>query len=276
MEESKPATSPPSDSRETLRLIEKLRLETVGTLKPWSRPDWSTIFVSLEEKTSAYVDSLIESSVKEEDGVSTVLPTIPTMINVIKERREKLALSSSSTDQVVGICKQILAFGAAGLALSVGFSDKIHTFGIRVQQLIALTGIFYVELVLLSLVVLVWYLLQAHFRYPFLYFKKIGNAWPYFYYSSISRDVGRSPVQDATIRAEAGFSYAEDFVKFSDACLKETPKDRLRAELQQYFVLISYQGYVQQFALRLSNIFFYGFVGAVLSSLLIGVWSVTR
>jgi len=275
MADATPAIEPVSELQQKLNEIESLGTEGTKNLSFWSRPDWENTFESIEITASTYVNKLIDTSVVEDDA-SAAKPKISVVIDIIKSRRASLALSSSTTEQIVGICKQILAFGVAGLALSVGFSDKIHTLSSLAQRLIVLAGIFYLELVLISLIVLIWYLLQSHFRYPFLYFKKIGNAWPYFYYSSISRSVNRSPIQNAESRVKAGVSYARDFVTFSDLCLKETPKDRLRAELQQYFLLISYQGYVQQFALRLANLFFYGFVGAVFSTALICLWSLTR
>jgi hypothetical protein len=276
MAEAKSTAVSVDQSVQTLADIETLGTTISGQLKPWSRPDWEVIFESIEQKASECVDSLISSSVGPDEGPDKHPSKATDIADVIKSRREKLALTSSTTEQIVGICKQILAFGAAGLALCVGFVDKIHAFNAPTQKLVVLVGIFYVELVLLSLVVLIWYLLQSHFRYPFLYFKKIGNAWPYFYYSSISRNVSRSPIQGASTRAKAGTAYAEDFVKFSRSCLKETPNERLRAELQQYFLLISYQGYVQQFALRLANMFFYGFVGAFVSTALIWIWSTVK
>jgi hypothetical protein len=270
----KPITSSDALS-DALSEIQRLGTDA-AKVWPWSRPDWESVFNALEEKASSYVDGLIGSTVSEDDKASEPASKTSLIIDVIKARREKLALTSSTTDQIVGICKQILAFGAAGLALSVGFSEKLHTLNTGIQKVIVLTGIFYVELVVISLVVLVCYLLQAHFRYPFLYFKKIGNAWPYFYYASVSREVSRFPIQTARKRVLAGKKYAEDFVRFAERCLNETPKDRLRTELQQYFLLISYQGYVQQFSLRLANLFFYGFVGAALSTTLIWVWSAVR
>jgi hypothetical protein len=261
---------------EVLASIQTLSTGASSKLRMWRRPDWQAIFAAIEEKADSFVEALIASTIGADEKVSETVTKSSAIIDVIKGRREKLALTSSTTDQIVGICKQILAFGAAGLALSVGFSDKIHNFSVPVQKIIVLTGILYVELVLLSLIVLVWYLLQAHFRYPFLYFEKIGNAWPFFYYASISREVNRSPVQGKRERLRAGAFYAEDFIRFSERCLSETPKQRLRTELQQYFLLISYQGYVQQFALRLANLFLYGLVGSAVSTLLIGLWSSVR
>jgi hypothetical protein len=155
--------------------------------------------------------------------------------NVIKARRERLSLSSGITDQIVGICQQILAFGAAGIALTVGFIDKIKQLSVAVQKLLAIIGIFYSELVVLSLLVLLWYMLQARFRYPSLYFENIGNAWPFFYYATIA-PVARAPIQTAGQRFAASVTYAKDFASFSEKVLKEAPKERLRAELQQYFL----------------------------------------
>lgn len=259
---------------QVLTEIEALGTGVSANLHFWSRPDWETVFSPIEEKADTYVEALIGSTIGHSKKSQRLISS--SMIEVIKGRREKLALTSNSTNQIVGICQQILAFGAAGLALSVGFSDKLHSFSVQSQKLIVLAGLFYAELVLLSLLVLIWYLLQTHFRYPFLYFKKIGNAWPYFYYASISRQVNRSPVQSAAERIRAGALYAQDFVKFSKLCLEETPRQRLRVELQQYFLLIAYQGYIQQFALRFANLFAYGFVGAALSTLLLVLWSMVK
>ena len=68
-----------------------------------------------------------------------------------------------------------------------------------------------------------------------------------------------------------------DFVRFAHRNLSETPVQRLRAELQQYFLLMSYQGYSNQFALHLAAIFYYGFAASLISSILLAVyWFVLR
>ncbi len=189
----------------------------------------------------------------------------------ITDRRSKLEVGSDITDQVVGISKQILAFGIAGLALTVGFADKVRMFSVITQKFLAIGGILYIELVLVSLLVLALYMLQAHFRYPFLYFKRIGNAWPWFYYASISDDVPRNPIQTTKARARAAKLYAIDMLQFAQRALGERPKARLRVEVQQYFLLLAYQGYVNQFSVRLTNLFCYGFAGSFASALVLAV-----
>lgn len=225
----------------------------------WSdRDTWSTLFSSIDDDLDNHLKTAIANI--PEDHVDGIVQTI-------KGRREKLPISTGITDRILGICQQILAFGAAGLALTIGFVDKVLDFSVPVQKLLAVVGIFYLDLVLLSLIVLVWYMLQAHFRYPFLYFKKIGNAWPWFYYASIS-EVPRRPIQLAKARFRASASYAKDFAEFAEKCLTEKPHERLRAELQQYFLLMAYSGYVHQFSLRLTNLFAYGLAGSVVSAVI--------
>jgi hypothetical protein len=103
-----------------------------------------------------------------------------------------------------------------------------------------------------------------------LYFRNIGNAKPYFYYASIS-PVPRRPIQFAKARFAASSSYAADLVTFTRSSFTETEKQQLRNEFQQYFLLMAYSAYVQQFSQRLTNLFFYGFVGAVASASVMAV-----
>lgn len=253
-----PAHSGGADLQATIRKIEELAKAQLSEIRPLS--DWTAKFEPIEVETDKFVRQLIEEFPGRSDD----------LISIIKGRRERLSLSSGITSQIVSICQQILAFGAAGLALSVGFIDKIRQLSVPIQKSLAIIGIFYSELVLLSLVVLLWYMLQARFRYPSLYFENIGNAWPFFYYATIT-PVARAPIQTASQRFVAAAAYAKDFASFSEKVLKEEPKERLRAELQQYFLLMSYQGYVHQFSLRLASIFIYGFTGAVCTAALMFV-----
>jgi hypothetical protein len=190
------------------------------------------------------------------------------LIEVINHRRKQLPLSSSTGSQITALCGQLLAFGAAGLALAIGFADKIANLPPPLRQMLFLLGIFYTLLVIVSLFVIFAYLLQATFRYPYLYFEKIGNAWPFFYYSSISSGVSRFPIQTPRGRLTAAGLYADDLLRFADKCVNESVRERLRNELQQYFLLIAYQGYSHQFSLRLGNTFIYGLAGAIVATLM--------
>ena len=187
------------------------------------------------------------------------------ILDRIHSRRDKLPLTTDITDQVLTVCGTLLGFGAAGLGLTVGFADKIRQFEPLLQKIIVAVGIVYFELALVSLAVLILYMLQARFRYPFLYFAKIGNTWPWFYYATISPEVSRRPVQSRDELLAAAHYYANDFIAFCKKAIDETPAEELRNELQQYYLLVAYQGYISQFSLRLTNLFFYGLIASLAS-----------
>jgi hypothetical protein len=189
------------------------------------------------------------------------------MLARIRARRDKLPLSSDITNKVISVCGTLLGFGAAGLGLSVGFADKIRQLSPIAQKIVVAAGIVYSELAVVSLMVLVLYMIQARFRYPFLYLKKAGNTWPWFYYATISPDISRSAIQTNKQLLAAAQHYATDFVAFANKAVSETPADELRNELQQYYLLIAYQGYVQQFSLRLTNLFLYGLIASLAATL---------
>ena len=226
---------------------------------------WKTLLGQIEAEVDGHVAGSLKSlsSGERKD-----------LVDRLKDRRDHLSLSSGVTDKILGICQQILAFGAGGVALAVPFLEKARTLPVPLQKAVAVAATFYGQLVLLSLLILVLYMLQARFRYPFLYFQKIGNAWPYFYYASISRDTPRWAFPRFPRHSlRGGVRYAQDYVRFVERSVAETDVDRARNELQQYFLLLAYQGYVHQFSLRLTNWFLYGLVGAIVSTVLLGLWA---
>jgi hypothetical protein len=215
---------------------------------------------SIDDASDALISGLLSGLPKDKRNE---------MLVRIRERRDKLPLSSEITNQVISVCGTLLGFGAAGVGLSVGFADKIRQLPVLAQKIIVAAGIVYLELAIVSLIVLVMYMIQARFRYPFLYLQKIGNTWPFFYYATISSEVSRAPIQTGTQLLSAARHYADDFVTFTKKAVAETCEDELRNELQQYYLLIAYQGYVNQFSLRLTNLFFYGLVGSMAGGLLL-------
>lgn len=261
------STSPPSPSKQDIAIAEiETAYETKAGDTPWFKaPDYPSLFAGIENAAEEFLAQATDSAT-DPDSV----------IERIRKRRSFLSLASDINTEVVGVCKQVLAFGAAGLALSIGFADKLAVLAVGLQKAIVIAGIVYSELVLVSLVVLFFYLLQARFRYPFLSFERIGNTWPWFYYASISSEVPRTPLQTPGQRLLAARLYATDLVRFANKALAETKKEELRIEIQQYFLLLAYQGYVHQFSLRLTNIFFCGVAGSIFTGLVLAVWAIVQ
>jgi hypothetical protein len=243
-----------------IELDYKANLPKLSLLRP---NNYAALFQDTEKITVEFLKQITKNPVSGKKPSE--------IVDRIRKRRSALSLTSDITTEVVGICKQILAFGAAGLALSLGFADKIRLLAPGLQKAVVIGGIVYFELVLVSLLVLSWYLLQARFRYPFLHFRDIGNTWPWFYYASVSPQVPRRPIQFPRQVLHGGALFAQDLVRFADKTVKESEEDELQLELQQYFVLLAFQGYVNQFSLRMTNLFFYGISGAVVTLIALAI-----
>jgi hypothetical protein len=265
-----PATTPPiQPPRPNVTIQNALdqidREAQAGLQKLWrfSIDGWKDHLSNIEATADSCINDLLTNTLCSETA-----ETKKEWLAVIENRRGKMSSSTGITDQIIGICQSVLAFGAGGLGLTLAFIDKASKLSVPVQKYLAIAGIFYVEIVIVSVLSLILYLLQARFRYPFLYMNKIGNAWPWFYYASLSPDVPRKAVQLSRKRLIASKLYAQDFVKFASKALNEDYNQRLRNELQQYFLLMSYQGYIHQFSLRLANLFIYGFSGSFMAAVI--------
>ena len=206
-------------------------------------------------------------------------------IELVRHRKGQIDVSPAYGNEVVSISKQILSFGAAGLAFVAAFARDISSLPEEFVLPISFIGLLYFNLVLLSLFIIFLFLYQSRFRYPFLYLKSMGNAIPYFYYRAMSANIPYWFFQTKDNKMKAIEIYLNDLKKFTkytvesvgDAQNEESEnnlnalKRQAKDELQQYFLLISYQGYVNQYEVRINNYFIYGIVGSVASLIILGI-----
>jgi hypothetical protein len=220
------------------------------------------------------------------------------LLETVRQRRGLVDTNAAYGNEVVSTSKQILAFGGAGIGLVAAVATKLADLPPQFLKLVGLVTLFYLNLTGLSLFTILQFVWLTRFRYPFLYLRKIGNTIPFFYYQAISPEVPRSTLQTAEEKYLAVELYAKDFVKFVKHLIPDmvasaasddpqgkrvasvdTDKPDLRLkrrvvrdELQQYFLLISYQGYVNQFEVRMNNQFFYGVSASIVSTIVLAVY----
>lgn len=213
---------------------------------------------------------------------------IDCLLEVLRARRGSLATGAAYNNEIISISKQILAFGGAGLGIVAAFAKSLSDLPSAILKPLALLSLFYVDLTILSLFTIIQFVWLTRIRYPFLYLQRIGNTVPYFYYRTISPEVPRHLILTADEKVRSIELYAADLVRFiryhlpqrtdgapnppdnHDAGLKLKRRE-LQDELQQYFLLISYQGYVNQFEVRMNNCFLYGLIASILSTLVVGI-----
>jgi hypothetical protein len=195
-------------------------------------------------------------------------------IDRVADRRKNLHIKPEFTPQVVGVCQQILAFGMAGLGLVVAFGTRIADAAPFWQSVIKTAFLIALNLTAIAFLVLVWFFVQARSRYPFLFLERLGNAPPFFYYETLSRRWRFSPVSRVGGIFKANRNYLNDLSSFAKKLVDEDQDSVKRAkyELQQYFLLIVYQGYLDQYEMQLEHIFLYCSVSGVLSALLVCWW----
>lgn len=231
------------------------------------------------------------------------------LLETIRARRGLLSSGPAYQNEVVSISKQILTFGAAGIGLTAAFAKDLNTLPPLFLRVIGVAGLFYLNLIVLSLYSLFVFLWQSRFRYPFLYFRKIGNAVPFFYYQTLSPETPRSTFQTADEKCFAAKLYSDDLLKFlrhltpdmeemrsdpstppsarnaDERCAPLVTNDHVqehglrslrrvvRDELQQYFLVIAYQGYTNQYEVRMNNQFLYGFISSAVGAAALAVYS---
>jgi hypothetical protein len=221
----------------------------------------------LEEQISEYIDESIEDWEGRDDC------SLSDIRKELENRRDRLDLSSGITDEVVGISKRILGFGAAGTGLALAFYDKISQISFFQKQLIGALSISLLELVFISLLVLIMHLYYQRYRYPFLLSKEIGNFWQYYYYTSLSDDTISYIGGLSNTRKEI-LHYMKNYLSFFEKLKDESEKEKLRGEIQQYFLFIYYQAYSNQFSINIANTFLYGLFASVSSFLFMTLYSI--
>jgi hypothetical protein len=212
----------------------------------------------LEQEVSEYIDQGIQDLCDEGENLEE-------MRKEIADRRDRLDLTSGITDEIIGISKRVLGFGVAGGGLVLAFYGNVGVNIYQNQYLISL-AVFLSEISLSSLIVLIMHIYYQRYRYPFLRSREIGNAWQYYYYSALEdesiRHIAKMPSSDKEM-----MQYMKNYIKFFDRIKSESEKQKLRGEIQQYFLLLYYQAYSNQFTIRLTNTFIYGFTASLISLL---------
>lgn len=183
------------------------------------------------------------------------------LIEKIRKRRALLAIKPEFTPEVVGIAKQIIAFGGAGFGFVITFGHSIPS---NLGPLTVGLALLYVNITLVSMLVLVWFFLQARTRYPWLYLERLGNSEQYFYYSAVPTTYKYKPLFTSRQLAKSLDVYLQNLSRFAGVAVKESKVDELKSELMQYHLLVFYQGYLDQYEQQLTHLALYGFLASAL------------
>jgi hypothetical protein len=226
-------------------------------------------WADLQREQEMETEQLIEKQLNRFDvGTEDGKKRLKEFVDRLADRRKNLHINPEFTPQVVGVCQQILAFGMAGLGLIVAFWSRLTGLTPFWQALAKAAFLVSLNLTAIAFTVLLWFFVQARSRYPFLFLERFGNAKPFFYYETLSRRWSYSPISSRRGIAKANLQYLSDLAAFTETMVDEDESllKRARYELQQYFLLIAYQGYLDQYEMQLEHIFLYGSTAGLLAA----------
>jgi hypothetical protein len=218
----------------------------------------------VDRRLDSYLNKIALTSVQDKVEIDKLIVRV-------RERRLNLHIKPEFTPEVVGVCKHILAFGAAGLGLAVAFSDNLDVVTDGWRRALIFVSLFYFNLTITSLLVLILFFIQARSRYPFLFLHHLGNRWPFFYYATLTPTQSWRPLLSPWGIYRSNITYMHDLIKMTKNVIAEDkePRMELKNEILQYFLLLRYQGYLDQYELQLVNTFMYMSSGSLLAAIVI-------
>lgn len=218
------------------------------------------------------LDAEISKAIKQAGQRGVRGENLTYLIEKIRKRRALLAIKPEFTPEVVGIAKQIIAFGGAGFGFVLTFGQQIT----NLSTVTIMLALFYVNITVVSMIILTWFFFQARTRYPWLYLDRMGNSDQYFYYNAVPLDYQYRPFylwRRSTKLGDDLNRYLDNLSAFAMRSISETKSEELKNEVIQYHLLVFYQGYLDQYEQQLTHIALYGFLASMISALVVPlVW----
>jgi len=150
---------------------------------------------------------------------------------------------------------QILAVSLAALVVMIT-SDKLKTDSD--MELIMFGGaiVILVTFVISSLCTSFLFIRQGSFRYPFLKMKGLGtNQWKWFYYGNEEvQKINRNAIWPAEEAGKTHIPYLKGLKYFVESYKAESPKEEIRNNIQQLYLLQVHNYYKNKFYLQLTKV----------------------
>lgn len=173
-----------------------------------------------------------------------------------------------SSLQIIGFVLVIFSLALTGLDKTTAWSPRVLgiTLSVSYPLVVALFG---------AVFVVVTYFAQARFRYPFVYYRQLGNSWRWFYYGNIRNDTpeGEFFYRSREYQRRYASNYADDLERYIRRYVGDSLSQQIVDDLRQLFLLMSHDRYKQKFKQHLVHAALYtglaaasAFVGGLVGS----------
>ena len=154
-----------------------------------------------------------------------------------------------SSLQIIGFVLVIFSLALTGL-------DKITTWSPVVLMVLLSLAFSLVVAAIGSTIIVVAYFAQARFRYPFIYYRQLGNSWRWFYYANIKGDTPEGGFIYRTRRYQRLYAqnYADGLASYVAKYVNDPPHQQAADDLRQLFLQMAHDRYKQRFKQHMVHI----------------------
>jgi hypothetical protein len=252
-----------------VKTAEQLK-DQLGDISRFLTSDIGEQFDAVEAALGGIVAAL---QVRPAAELSTLRSEIKEMIEFVTKRSEAADAERfkylQSSLQIIGFVLVFSSFALAGLDKTITWSPGALGVGLSLfyPLVVAMVG---------AVLIVVTYFAQARFRYPFVYYKQLGNSWRWFYYGNISADTpeGEFFYRNAQYQRRYATNYASDLERYVKRYVGDPLPQQIVDDLRQLFLLMSHDRYKQKFKQHLVHAALYtglaagaAFVGGLFGTL---------
>lgn len=235
-----------------------------GEIARFLTPEIGQQFDAVEVKLAELAGELSARPVEE---LKDLRKDIKEMIECVTRRgdaadAERFKFLQSSL-QIIGFILVVFSLVITGLDKAADWSRP------AVVVLLSL-GLSLVVAVFGALAVIVMYFAQARFRYPFIYYRQLGNSWRWFYYGNIKSDTpeGEFAYRNQAYQRLYAMNYAADLEEYATRYIRDQLHRQVVDDLRQLFLLMEHDRYKQRFKQHMVHASLY--TGCAVAAALVG------
>jgi hypothetical protein len=254
-----------------VKTLEQLR-EQFGEMAEYLTPEIGVQFDQVADKLRALADELRR---RPSEDLLALRSDVKEMIDFVTKRgdaadAERFKYLQSSL-QIIGFVLVVFSLVLTGLDKSSGLSASVLVviLSVGLSLSVAVAG---------ALIVILMYFAQARFRYPFIYYRQLGNAWRWFYYGNVKANTpeGEFFYRNKEYQQTFAQNYASDLERYASRYVNDSPPEQILEDLRQLFLLNEHDRYKQRFKSHMVHACLYtacaaitAFVGGIIGSLFV-------
>ena len=197
----------------------------------------------------------------DEKRAAELAATTKSIISFVQMRIQEWTQYRLSSIQV---SLGMLAFSIASLALiSDPSKTKWYVYPVALPFLCGLLVTSFAHFIVVSR--------QISFYYPFI---DMAKTWRWFYLYTSSKNIPFNTRLNKNEKSQSRRLYLEGLAKYAQNTTQLDSKSELKQDVEQLYLLLVYEGYIDQFAMSTNDLLRRGIIISVTLSVILGIISV--